>query len=179
VAGLAGKGGLSQFSLPLGAPAGSLPEGPDDFGSIRTFNGLRRSLHTGRDYPVGQGSAVKAVADGTVVLAADQFFSGNSVYIDHGGGFVSMTFHLSSLAVKTGDTVKRGQTLGAVGDTGRTTGPHVHLGVRWQGQRIDPTLLLDDPTALPSVGDLKGPEKAPAVKKGTKRTGKPVEEDEG
>lgn len=178
---LSGKGGLAQFSLPLGSPATPLPPGGEDFGSLRTFNGKHVSLHTGRDYPTSAGSPVKAVADGTVVLAADQFFSGNSVYIDHGAGFVSMSFHLASLAVKTGDVVRRGDTLGVVGDTGRATGPHLHLGLRWLGKRIDPATVLAGPNLLPSVGDLKPAvaKKAPAVaKKKSKRTAKPVD-DEG
>jgi len=179
---LGGQGGVAQFSFPLGPPAHPLPQGAEDFGSVRTFNGKYSSLHTGRDYPVAEGTPAKAVADGTVVLAADQFFSGNSLYVDHGGGFVSMIFHLSSLAVKTGDTVKRGDTLGVVGSTGRTTGPHVHLGLRWLGKRIDPGFLLASPDLLPAVGPMtaakpKAATQAPAKKK-SKRTGKPAE-DEG
>jgi len=142
-----------SFSLPLAAPTASLPKSEDDFGSERVFDPEHRSLHSGRDYPVPEGNAVKAVADGKVVLAADQFFSGNSVFVDHGDGLVSMNFHLSSIAVKDGDVVKRGQTLGKIGATGRATGPHLHLGIRWLGKRIDPALLLASPDALPSVAD--------------------------
>jgi len=142
-----------SFSLPLAPPAANLPASEDDFGSTRRFDATHESLHSGRDYPVGDGNAVKAVADGKVVLAGDQFFSGQSVYVDHGGGLVSMNFHLSSLAVKTGDVVQRGQTLGKVGATGRATGPHLHLGLRWLGKRIDPELLLHSPDALPAVED--------------------------
>jgi murein DD-endopeptidase MepM/ murein hydrolase activator NlpD len=89
------------------------------------------------------------------VLAADHFFAGNSVYVDHGGGLVSMNFHLDSIAVEQGDAVKRGQALGKIGGTGRATGPHLHLGLRWLGERIDPALLLAAPTALPSVSDSR------------------------
>ncbi|HOX70890.1 MAG TPA: M23 family metallopeptidase [Dokdonella sp.] len=144
-----------DFSLPLGKPAATLPASADDFGSERIFNKEHRSLHSGRDYPVGLGNAVKAVADGTVVLAADHFFAGNSVYVDHGDGLISMNFHLESIAVKDGDKVKRGQTLGKVGGTGRATGPHLHIGLRWLGKRIDPALLFDNPTTLPSVSDTR------------------------
>ena len=143
----------AQFSLPLGKPAATLPKSSDDFGSERLFNKEHKSLHSGRDYPVGLGNAVKAVADGTVVLAADHFFAGNSVYVDHGDGLVSMNFHLESIGVKEGDKVKRGQTLGKVGGTGRATGPHLHIGLRWLGKRIDPALLFDNPSSLPSVSD--------------------------
>ncbi len=150
---LGGSDDGAHFSLPLGTPVASLPKSADDFGSERLFNGTHRSLHSGRDYPVGMGNAVKAVADGTVVLAAEHFYAGNSVYVDHGDGLVSMNFHLESIAVKEGDKVKRGETLGKVGGTGRATGPHLHIGLRWLNKRIDPALLFADPTQLPSVSD--------------------------
>lgn len=150
---LGGRLDAPSFSLPLAAPAASLPKSEDDFGSTRVFDAEHRSLHSGRDYPVPEGNAVKAVADGKVVFADEQFFSGNSVFVDHGDGLISMNFHLSSIGVKTGDVVKRGQTLGKVGATGRATGPHLHLGFRWLGKRIDPELLLHSPDALPSVAD--------------------------
>ncbi|MEO5560245.1 MAG: M23 family metallopeptidase, partial [Dokdonella sp.] len=150
---LAGSETAPRFSLPLGAPAAKLPKSEDDFGSERIFDKEHTSLHSGRDYPVAMGKPLKAIADGTVVLAADQFFTGNAVYIDHGNNLVSMSFHLSSIAVKTGDQVKRGQVIGKIGGTGRATGPHLHLGIRWLNRRIDPNLLLAKPTTLPSVSD--------------------------
>ncbi len=153
---LAGDGGDARFSLPLGKPTPSLPNSEDDFGSERTFNGKRKSLHSGRDYPVGAGIPVRAVADGKVVLAADHFYTGNAVYIDHGAGLVSMNFHLASIAVQAGDEIKRGETLGTIGATGRATGPHLHLGLRWLGKRVDPALLLATPDALPAVSDSHG-----------------------
>ena len=142
-----------RFSLPLAQPADNLPRSEDDFGSTRVFDAEHSSLHSGRDYPVGVGNAVKAVADGTVVLAGEHFFAGKSVYVDHGGGLVSMNFHLDEVSVADGDTVKRGQALGKIGSTGRATGPHLHLGLRWLGERIDPALLLAEPADLPSVAD--------------------------
>lgn len=147
------KPSAPRFSLPLAKPAKNMPASENDFGSRRLFNGTNKSTHTGRDAPVSAGSTLMAVADGTVVLAEDQFFTGNAVYIDHGDGLVSMYFHLSELAVATGDEVKRGGTLGKVGGTGRATGPHLHLGVRWMRARIDPYLLLDEPDKLPAIGD--------------------------
>ncbi|MGH8173753.1 MAG: M23 family metallopeptidase [Rhodanobacteraceae bacterium] len=152
---LVGNESPPRFSLPLGAPAAKLPKSEDDFGSERVFDKEHTSLHSGRDYPVAAGNPVKAVADGTVVLAADHFFTGNAVYIDHGDGLVSMNFHLASIAVKDGEEVKRGQTIGKIGGTGRATGPHLHLGLRWLGKRIDPALLLANPTALPAVSDSR------------------------
>ena len=153
---LTGSDSAPRFTLPLGKPAQSLPRSEDDFGSQRLFNGKHTSVHSGRDYPVGDGNTVRAVADGRVVLAADHFFTGNAVYIDHGGGLVSMNFHLKSLDVAAGDEVKRGQSIGKIGATGRATGPHLHLGLRWLGKRIDPALLLEAPSKLPSVSDTQG-----------------------
>src|SRR5690606_1586565 len=86
-------------------------------------------------------------------LHDDLPISGKSVYVDHGGGLVSMNFHLDEISVADGDTVKRGQALGKIGSTGRATGPHLHLGLRWLGERIDPALLLVKPADLPSVAD--------------------------
>jgi murein DD-endopeptidase MepM/ murein hydrolase activator NlpD len=85
-----------------------------------------------------------------------------------------MNFHMAELAVAVGDEVKRGQTLGKVGSTGRSTGPHLHLGVRWLGARIDPYLLLDSPSKLPGIGDA--PRKAEA-KIDAARNKEPQEDD--
>lgn len=151
---LGGKLDAPRFSLPLGGPAAKLPPASaDDFGTLRNFNAAHKSMHSGRDYPEGQGTAIEAVADGKVALVADHFYTGKAVYIDHGGGLVSMSFHLASISVKTGAVVKRGQKIGKVGATGRATGPHLHFGVRWLGQRVDPALLLASPDQLATVGD--------------------------
>jgi len=166
----------ARFSLPLGKPAHTMPVSENDFGSRRLFNGTKRSQHTGRDAPVTVGSDVLAVADGTVVLAEEQFFTGVSVFVDHGGGLISMNFHLGELTVGAGDEVKRGQTLGKVGSSGRSTGPHMHLGMRWMNARIDPFLLLDAPKKLPSIGDA--PPKAEA-KIDAARAKEPIETDGG
>ncbi|WP_428656472.1 M23 family metallopeptidase [Runella sp.] len=139
------------FDLPLSKPAKPLAKGTDNFGTCRTFNGQARDRHTGTDYPVTGGESILSVADGTIILAAGHFYSGNSIYIDHGNGLISEYFHLKNIEVKENQAVKKGQKIGTVGDTGRTTGPHLHLGVRWHGARIDPTLLFGDPTNLPDV----------------------------
>jgi hypothetical protein len=144
---------MPQFSLPLGAPAAPLPKNENDFGSMRRFNGRLESEHTGRDYPVTDGSSVKAIADGVVVLADEHFLTGNSVYIDHGDGLFSESFHLSTLAVRAGDVVKRGNVIGKVGATGRASGVHLHLGLRWLGARVDPQPLLEKPPQLHDVGE--------------------------
>lgn len=134
----------ARFDLPLSPPLEQLPAG-GRFGARRVINGEPRSPHTGSDYAADEGTAVLSVAAGEVVLADEHFFAGNSVFVDHGDGLISMYFHLSRIDVVRGDEVSRGQKLGAVGATGRATGPHLHFGLRWHGQRVDPSQLLGDP----------------------------------
>ena len=153
-----------RFSLPLAAPAkGAGTKDRSDFCERRTYNGKIKSRHTGLDYQIGAGTAVASPADGTVVLAQDQFYSGNTVLVDHGGGLVTMSFHLADMAVEEGQQVKRGEKLGSVGETGRTTGPHLHFGTRWQAQRIDAAALLGDPAKLPGIGEPEVGGTAPDV----------------
>ena len=143
--------GPAQFTLPLGPPAKPLPVGKS-FGVKRVFNGKPApQSHMGVDYPIGPGIPIHAVADGTVALADDLFYPGNAVFVDHGDGLFSESFHLSEIAVKAGDTVKKGDVLGKAGSTGRATGPHLFFGVRWHGTRINPRFLLEDPAKIDSV----------------------------
>lgn len=139
------------FDLPVGKPADPLPRGEGNFGACRTFNGQPRDRHTGQDYPVTGGKPVLSVGNGRVVLAANQFFSGNVVFIDHGNGLITEYFHLKNYTVKPNQTVTKGQTIGTVGETGRVTGPHLHFGVRWHGACINPGFLLIDPSDMPEV----------------------------
>lgn len=143
----------ARFTLPLGAPATPLPEAKG-FGAKWIFDGKpdASEIHTGVDYALGTGTPLAAVADGTVVVAEDLFFTGNAVFVDHGNGLVSMYFHLSEIAVQVGQDVKRGETLGLVGSTGRASGPHLHLGVRWHDARISPQALLEDPAKIAAIG---------------------------
>lgn len=141
---------VRQFTLPLGAPLAVLPEG-GRFGSRRIFNGEARSPHGGTDFKAAPGTLVYAADDGIVALAAGQYFAGNAVYVDHGDGLVSMSFHLAEILVKAGAAVKRGQPIGKVGATGRVTGPHLHFGARWRGAKVDPQLLLADPATWPTI----------------------------
>jgi murein DD-endopeptidase MepM/ murein hydrolase activator NlpD len=145
--------GPARFTLPIGAPATPLPEAKS-FGAKWIFNGKPDlgEIHSGVDYALGPGTPVLALADGTVVVAEDLFFTGNAVFIDHGNGLISMSFHLSEIKVRAGQDVKKGETLGLVGSTGRVTGPHLHLGVRWHNARIDPQPLLDDPIKIQAFG---------------------------
>ncbi len=115
------------------------------FGARRIINGIPRKPHSGADYPAPEGTPVYAPNDGVVVLTGNHFFAGNSIYIDHGGGLISMYFHLSKILVHKGEHVRKGQKIGEVGATGRVTGPHLHFGVYWLGNRIDPDKLLSLP----------------------------------
>jgi murein DD-endopeptidase MepM/ murein hydrolase activator NlpD len=113
-----------------------------NFGSRSIFNGEPRSPHAGIDFGGSAGAVVTAPAAGTVVLAADLFFTGHTVVIDHGAGLYSLYAHLSSMSVGDGDAIVPGTALGTVGATGRATGPHLHWGVRLNGSRVDPLSLL-------------------------------------
>jgi len=112
------------------------------FGLDRIINGQRRSPHTGVDLESEAGTPVWASNSGMVVLVDDLFFSGKSVILDHGWGLYSMYFHLSEGLVKEGDRIGRGDVLGRVGSTGRSTGPHLHWAIRMNQVRVDPLSLL-------------------------------------
>ncbi|MDR2695609.1 MAG: M23 family metallopeptidase [Deltaproteobacteria bacterium] len=113
------------------------------FGLRRIFNGQPRSQHKGLDLRGAAGTPVLAMADGTVALAEELYFSGNVVYLDHGLGLFSMYAHLSAIDVRPGQQVSAGQALGKVGSTGRVTGPHLHLGCYALGMAVDPTPLME------------------------------------
>ena len=115
----------------------------DVFGTQRTFNGKVQSSHQGLDFAVPQGTPVAALNSGTVLLARPLYFEGNCVVIDHGQGLLSLYLHLSEFKVKEGDHVQRGQELGLSGSSGRATGPHLHIAVRWQGVYLNPETLLN------------------------------------
>ena len=107
--------------------------------------------HGGADYAMPQGTPVLAVDDAVVALTGEFFFSGNAVFLDHGNGLISMYFHLHEAFVEQGEEVSRGRLIGTVGSTGRSTGPHLHFGIRWQGSRVDPTLMLGRTEAIQTV----------------------------
>jgi murein DD-endopeptidase MepM/ murein hydrolase activator NlpD len=112
------------------------------FGLRRVINGQPKGSHSGVDLRAQEGTPVKACNDGIVVLVDRLFFSGTSVLLDHGWGLYSMYFHLSEALVREGNRVGKGGILGRVGSTGRSTGPHLHWGIRIQGARVDPLSLL-------------------------------------
>jgi murein DD-endopeptidase MepM/ murein hydrolase activator NlpD len=112
------------------------------FGDRRTFNGQVASQHFGTDLDGKTGAPVHAANDGTVVMTRENYAAGNTVVLHHGGGLYTSYFHLSSIQVKQGATVKRGERLGLVGGTGRVTGPHLHWGAKVDGRWVDPEALL-------------------------------------
>ena len=114
----------------------------DVFGVQRVFNGAVQSTHQGLDFRVGAGTPIAAVNRGKVLLARPLFFEGNCVVVDHGQGLLTLYLHMSKFSVKEGDEVEKGQQLGLSGGTGRATGPHLHLAVRWQGVYLNPQVLL-------------------------------------
>lgn len=115
------------------------------FGLRRFFNGLPRNPHNGLDFAAPSGAPVSAPAAGTVIDTGDYFFNGNSVFLDHGQGLISIYMHLSRIDVQVGQRVTRGERLGAVGATGRSTGPHLHWTVILNDTPVDPELFLARP----------------------------------
>lgn len=116
------------------------------FGRARVYNGRPGAPHSGMDIAAPTGTAIRAPAAGVVTLAEpDLYITGGTVLIDHGHGIGSNFLHMSRLDVKTGDQVEQGQVIGAVGATGRATGPHLHWGMTWFDVRIDPQLVLERP----------------------------------
>ena len=118
-----------------GAPTSS-------FGKRSILNGQPRSPHSGTDFQAAKGTPVKAPNFGKVVLAADLYYSGNTVILDHGQGLYSYFAHLQDFKVSQDDLVSKGTVIGRVGATGRVTGPHLHWSVRLRKARVDPLSLI-------------------------------------
>ncbi len=137
---LAAQSPLRLWSGPFTEPvAGKVNS---SFGRQTKMNGvLKPNPHTGADFRVSEGTAVKAPATGQILLTGDHFFAGKSVYIDHGQGLITMYFHLSAIDVKDGELVNQGQQLGLSGKTGRVSGAHLHYGLYLNGARIDPLVF--------------------------------------
>jgi murein DD-endopeptidase MepM/ murein hydrolase activator NlpD len=113
------------------------------FGTGRVFNGSVASRHLGVDFRGAKGAPVHAANDGVVALVDDFYLAGKVIYVDHGGGLVTGYFHLSEALVAKGDVVRRGQEIGKVGASGRTTGPHLHWNARYGAITVDPMGLVE------------------------------------
>ena len=125
-----------RFASPVKGPRSS------SFGLRRVFNNQPRNPHSGMDIAAPVGTAVVAPAPGRVIDTGDYFFNGQSVFIDHGQGLITMYLHMSRLDVAAGDRVEQGQVIGAVGASGRATGPHLCWRMRWRERQLDPSVAL-------------------------------------
>jgi murein DD-endopeptidase MepM/ murein hydrolase activator NlpD len=121
------------------------------FGAGRVYNGELKSRHTGTDFAGAVGAPIVAAGRGVVALVADFYLAGRAVYIDHGAGLVTAYFHLSRADVVEGDTVVAGQRIGAVGQSGRVTGPHLHWVARYGIISVDPMSLLELEKAVAKI----------------------------
>lgn len=133
------------FAPPLFRRSFALPRatrGNGRYGDQRVFNGKQASVHYGLDLRGKRGDPVAAAADGTVVLVRDAYMSGKTVVLWHGAGLYTLYFHLDRILVRDGQQVARGKRIGTVGSTGRSTGPHLHWGVKVDGLYVDPDSVL-------------------------------------
>ncbi len=138
---------LAGFVWPARGPISGV------YGSQRFYNGEPRNPHFGVDVAVPKGTPVHAPAAGVVTLAEpDLYFSGGTVILDHGYRLSSTFLHMSEVSVQVGDELQAGDLIGAVGSTGRATGPHLDWRMNWREERIDPQLLappMPDPASKP------------------------------
>lgn len=143
------------------------------YGLRRVLNGQPRAPHKGLDFRAAEGTPIAAIADGTVVLAGDFYYAGKFVVVDHGIGVVSIAMHMSETIAEHGQRVTAGDVIGLVGSTGRSTGPHLHLGVSVLGQSIDALTLIaltEEDKALYHAA-IKNVSAAPAANPAPKSTG--------
>lgn len=131
---------LNEVPLQLELPVVTRFSSP--YGFRRFFNGQPRNPHTGLDIAAPEGTPIKAPAAGKVVNTGEYYFNGNTVFIEHGQGLITMYCHMSRIDVKPGQQVKHGEVIGLVGKTGRVTGAHLHWGVIMNTVSVDPTLFI-------------------------------------
>ncbi len=137
-------------NIPIGIPIrGRISSG---YGTRRSPFSGRRHLHRGIDVAVARRSRVSATADGYVVFAGYKGGYGRTVIIDHGNGIETLYGHLQKLTVKNGERVCRGEKIGLVGSSGRSTGPHLHYEVRVDGKAKDPKPFIDLASSLRYAG---------------------------
>ena len=144
------------FSVPVPG------ESTSSFGRRSVVNGEPRSPHSGTDFQAASGTVVRAPNRGRVVLAADLYFAGQTVILDHGDGVYSYLAHLSAMEVQAGDLVERGDRVGLSGATGRVTGPHLHWSMRFGSARVDPLSLVS--VLETAKGGAKPPSTAPGIR---------------
>ncbi len=134
-----------DFIKPVNGPAET-----ESFGEERILNEEKTTTHLGTEFEVKEGTTVLVSNSGTVVLAKELYYEGNCVIVDHGERFFTIYMHLSKIDVKVGARLRKGMKIGLSGATGRATGPHLHMGVRWNGAYLDPVQLLT--LTLPKTG---------------------------
>ena len=126
-----------DFIKPVNGPAET-----ESFGEERILNEEKTTRHLGTEFEVKEGTPILVSNSGTVVLAKELFYEGNCVIVDHGQRFFTIYMHLSKIDVKVGARLRKGKQIGLSGASGRASGPHLHLGVRWNGAYLDPLQLL-------------------------------------
>ncbi|MEA1890876.1 MAG: peptidoglycan DD-metalloendopeptidase family protein [Pseudomonadota bacterium] len=132
----------TDVSIDLSWPVNGLVSSP--FGLKRFFNDQPRNPHSGLDIAAPEGTDIVLPSDGNIIDTGNYYFNGNTVFVDHGQGMISMFNHMSKITAKTGDKLKRGDKIGEVGKTGRVTGPHLHWSLNLNQTRVDPMLFLSE-----------------------------------